>query len=114
MENLGLTREEIDSINGIFSKYSQIEKVLIYGSRAMGNYKPASDIDFTLIGKNIDLGLQQQIELGLDDLMLPYKMDVSIYDKLSNPEFIDHINQVGKDFYKKNRVGTTKDLNNVG
>ena len=108
MENSGLTKEDVTDIKAIFSKYKQVEKVLIYGSRAMGNYKPASDIDLTLIGRNIDLSLQLKIEFDLDDLLLPYKFDISIYDKITNPEFIDHIKRVGKVFYKrKNSDGTT-------
>ncbi len=101
MEKSGLTKEEITGIKTIFSKYHQIEEVLIYGSRAMGNYKPASDIDLTIIGKDIDLSLQAEIELDLDDLMLPYNFDISIYKKITNPEFLDHINRVGKEIYKK-------------
>jgi uncharacterized protein len=101
MENSGLTEEEIAGIKAVFSKYIPVEKVLIYGSRAMGNYKSASDIDLTLIGKDIDLSLQSEIEFDLDDLMLPYKFDISIYDRISNPEFLDHIHRVGKEFYKR-------------
>ncbi len=101
MHNSGLTKEEITSIRAVFSKYQQVEVVLIYGSRAMGNFKPASDIDLTLIGKDIDLSLQTEIEFELDDLMLPYKFDISIYDKITNPEFLDHINRVGKEIYKR-------------
>lgn len=41
-------------IKAVFAKYERIEKVLLHGSRAMGNFKPASDIDLTMIGKNID------------------------------------------------------------
>ncbi len=55
MENSGLTKEEIGCIKAVFPKYTQIEVVLLYGSRAMGNFKPASDIDLTLVGKDIDL-----------------------------------------------------------
>lgn len=99
MEDLGLTKEEIDKIKRVFSKYDQVEKVLIYGSRAKGDYRPASDIDLTLKGKNIDLNLQLKIEFDLDDLMLPYKFDISIYDKITNPDFIEHINRVGKELY---------------
>ena len=101
MKNSGLTKEEINSIKNIFNKYPEIERVLIYGSRAMGNYKPASDIDLSLIGKDIDLSLQTKIEFDLDDLMLPYKFDISIFHKISNPEFIDHINRVGQLFYER-------------
>ncbi|WP_114748573.1 nucleotidyltransferase domain-containing protein [Pleomorphovibrio marinus] len=107
MENSGLTKEEIANIVAVFSKYPQIEKVMIYGSRAKGNFKPASDIDLTLIGENIDLSLQTKIEFDLDDLMLPYKFDISIYSKITNPEFLEHIQRVGKEFYKKsNQVAT--------
>jgi len=101
MNNSGLTKEEINSINAVFSKYAEIEKVLIYGSRAKGNYRPASDIDLTLIGREIDLNLQSKIEFDLEDLMLPYKFDISVYDKITNPDFLDHIDRVGLEFYQK-------------
>jgi len=108
MNNTGLTIDEINSIKGVFSKYSEIEKVLLYGSRAMGNYKPASDIDLSLIGSEIDLNLQTKIAFDLEDLMLPYKFDISVYDKITNPDFLDHIDRVGVEFYQKDNevIGT--------
>ena len=101
MDYSGLTKREITSIRSVFSRYPQVEEVLLYGSRAMGNFKPASDIDLSLKGKGIDLGLQPEIEFDWDDLMLPYRFDLSIYDRISNPEFLDHIRNVGKEFYKR-------------
>lgn len=98
MENSGLTKEMIDRIKAIFSKYKQIESVLIYGSRAMGNYRPSSDIDLTLKGK-IDLRLQTKIVFDLDDLMLPYKFDISVYNKILSDKFLEHINKEGKEIY---------------
>lgn len=77
----------------------------MYGSRAMGSFKPASDIDLALIGKNIDLSLQNKIELELDDLMLPYKFDISVFQKISNPKLLDHINRVGRGIYAKKDTG---------
>ncbi len=101
MEGSGLTAEEVGCICGVFASFPQIEEVLIYGSRAMGNYRPASDIDLTLKGKGIDLSLQTEIEFALDDLMLPYKFDITVFDRITHPEFIDHINRVGKSFYRR-------------
>lgn len=101
MDRSGLTKEEMADIRAVFSKYEQVEEVVLYGSRAMGTFKPASDIDLTLKGKDIDSTLQTKIELNLDDLMLPYKFDISVYDKISNPEFLDHINRVGKKIYER-------------
>ena len=103
MEKFGLSGEDINTIKDEFRKYDQIEEILIYGSRAMGNFKPSSDIDLSLLGSKIDLSLQQEIEFDLGELMLPYKFDISVYERTNNPEFLDHIQRVGKEFYKKTR-----------
>lgn len=103
MSNSGLSIEDIELVKSVLSNYQQIEKVLIYGSRAKGNYKPSSDIDLALVGDNIDITLQTKIEFDLDDLLLPYKFDISIYHRITNPEFIKHINRVGREFYNKSK-----------
>jgi predicted nucleotidyltransferase len=46
----GLTETTIQKINGIFTRYPQVEKTVLYGSRAKGNFKNGSDIDLTLFG----------------------------------------------------------------
>jgi predicted nucleotidyltransferase len=103
MEDFGLTKEEIKNIQAVFAKHEEIKTVTIYGSRAKGTYRPASDIDLALKGNKLDLALQQNLEFELDDLMLPYKFDITIYEKLANPEFIAHIDRVGIAFYKSNQ-----------
>src|SRR5690606_21271701 len=103
MENSGLTQKEINGIRAVFSKYKPIEEVLIYGSRAMGNFKPASDIDLTLKGENIDFSLLAEIDLELDELMLPYKFETSINTGITNPDSLDHMNRMGKEFYKRRK-----------
>ena len=104
MKDFGLTEEEITQIQHIFVKYNGIESAVLYGSRAKGNYKPASDIDISLKGNSINSDLQQKIEFDLDDLMLPYKFDISIYHKLTSPEFVNHIDSVGKVFYEREKI----------
>jgi len=49
--NYGLRGDEIEKIITVFKKYTKVDKVILYGSRAMGTYKPGSDIDLTVIGK---------------------------------------------------------------
>ena len=97
----GLKKITIESINKVFSTYSEIEQVVIYGSRAMGNYKNGSDIDLTFKGDNLNLTQINKIDLDLDDLMLPYTFDLSIYSHIKNPDLIDHIERIGKIFYKR-------------
>ena len=97
----GLKDIHIDKIKSVFSNYSDIDKAIIYGSRAKGNYRNGSDIDLTLIGESIDLTLLQKIENELDDLLLPYQIDLSLYHKIENSDLLDHIERIGVEFYKK-------------
>jgi predicted nucleotidyltransferase len=97
----GLSPKYIDKINNIFRQYATIDKVIIYGSRAKGNFKESSDIDLTLLGK-LDLKSINKIEQKLDDLLLPNKFDISNYYQIQNKELLDHISRVGQVFYSKN------------
>ena len=95
----GLKPDIVNRINTVFAKHPQIEKVMLYGSRAMGNYKNGSDIDLVIMGSNIDVSLLNRIIDELDDLLLPYTIDLSLYSHLDNKDLIDHIRRVGADFY---------------
>lgn len=97
----GIPKEVIKRIEHLFSKYEVIDNVIIYGSRAKGNFREGSDIDLTLKGEGLDSDMLLSIKKEADDLLLPYKIDLSIYDDISNDELIDHINRVGQPFYQK-------------
>lgn len=43
----GLKDETIEHVHDVFSRFPQIEEVIIYGSRAKGTYRNGSDIDLT-------------------------------------------------------------------
>ena len=88
-------------MQSIFAEYPAIDKVILYGSRAKGNYREGSDIDLTIVGQNLDLNLLTKIENKLDDLLLPYNIDLSILHKIENPDLIEHIERVGIIFYEK-------------
>ena len=97
----GLKEKHIIAIISVFKKYSKIEKAILYGSRAKGNYRNGSDIDLTLMGDDLNLGTLFKIENELDDLLLPHKIDLSIFLKIENTDLIDHINRIGVVFYEQ-------------
>ena len=102
----GLEEDTISKINGVFSKYSKIEKVILYGSRAKGNYHNGSDIDITLKGQNLTLSNSvYPITEELDELYLPYMFDISIFSHIKDQDMIDHINRVGQVFYTSTKTG---------
>jgi predicted nucleotidyltransferase len=99
----GLSDYTLQTLNTIFKKYDGIQKVVLYGSRAKGNYKNGSDIDLTLFTNNTftyaDL---LHISGEFYDSDMPYFVDVNIFDKLTNPDLKAHIERVGKTLYTKN------------
>ena len=92
-ERFGLKEDTIIRIQRVFAAFPQVEQVILYGSRAKGNYKPGSDIDLTMVanqtinGENpLDLTIQFQIEDALEELMLPYQCDLSIMETIEKPQ----------------------------
>ena len=95
----GLSHKNLDALNRVFSKHPGIEQVLIYGSRAKGTYKPAFDIDLALVGPSLNLSEMLRIENELDDLLLPYFIDLSLIHAITDPGLLEHIRRVGLPLY---------------
>lgn len=101
----GLKETTIEKICDVLANYQEVEKAVIYGSRAKGNFKNGSDIDLTLHGnKDLTLNILYKILRELDDLLLPYTIDLSIFQDLHDLDFIDHIQRVGVVFYEKRKT----------
>lgn len=107
----GLKAAMINKIQDVFALFPDIEKVILYGSRAKGNYRNGSDIDITLMGKNLSLDNSvYPLMDALDELYLPYSFDISIFEHIDNQELIEHINRVGKLFYLKDGIKSTESI----
>ncbi|SBS25701.1 hypothetical protein MAQ5080_00340 [Marinomonas aquimarina] len=99
-DQFGLTSSEIQQICSVFAQFPEVTQVLVYGSRVKGNYRAASDIDMTIMDE-IDWTLFNRIEAELDDLMLPYQIDLSIFSQIENDNLIDHIQRIGQPIYQR-------------
>ena len=99
LELAGLSPETIKKINEVFARYPKIEIVKLYGSRVKGNYRPGSDIDLTIMGDGLSASRLPRIETELDDLLLPYKIDISLFRQIEHGDLADHIERVGIEFY---------------
>ena len=97
----GLKPGVIGDMARVFAAYPEVEQVILYGSRALGNFKPGSDIDLCMVGPDLTLPVLLKIDTDLDDLLLPYKIDLSIRDHIDNPELAAHIQRAGISFYRR-------------
>lgn len=73
----------------------KIERVILFGSRAKERAKAGSDIDLALVGEDLHFRDLCDIATKLDELNLPYHIDLVGYDKISNEELKEHIDRVG-------------------
>ena len=99
-EDIGLTNEEMQKLVAVLSTQPNIEKAIVYGSRAKGTNREFSDVDMTLMGKNLSHSDLNQVALKIDDLLLPYEFDLSLYSSLTNENLLEYIKRVGKVIYE--------------
>ena len=97
----GLAGETVEKIQAVLAGFPQVEKAVVYGSRAKGNSKPGSDIDLTLFGDGLTDKVMSRIYWALDDLLLPYEIDLSLFSGLKHPALIDHIRRIGIVLYTR-------------
>ena len=96
----GLSENIVQSIYSVFEKYDAVRTVVIFGSRAKGNFENGSDIDLA-IENEISAAELEKIQNELEDLDLLYGIDIIPYNKLEDSPLKQHIDRVKKIFYKK-------------
>ena len=103
-QSFGLSASTLAKLQSVFLQHPHVKSVVVYGSRAKGNYRPCSDIDLTLHvaqGEQIDHREIAAILDEIDELLLPYTVDLSVFDQLQSHELREHIERVGKVLYQR-------------
>lgn len=97
----GLPESAIARIIALFAEVPEIEQVILYGSRAKGTFRNGSDIDMVIRGESVTNAHLLSLENQLDDLLLPYSIDLSLLHQITNTDLLDHISRVGALLYEK-------------
>ena len=97
----GLSDRTIEKIHSVFEKYPQIEKAILYGSRATDTYQNGSDIDLTFCGEGLTHSVLTKIDNDLDDLLLPWTIDISDFSQIGNTDMVAQIELHGVNFYER-------------
>jgi nucleotidyltransferase substrate binding protein (TIGR01987 family) len=105
----GLTKESFYKLINIFTKYSEIiDKVILFGSRARGDYKLTSDIDLAIIFKRENEKLVHIMD-ELSEANIIYTLDVIDYEKIINKVLKDFIDKEGIAIFTTNANGKVVD-----
>lgn len=102
MSTFGLTQQHQSLLNSVFEKYLQQGQVIVYGSRARGNFTSRSDLDLAIqAAGTTDRYLLAQIKEDIDESDFPYLCDIQYFENIKNPDLRSHITRVGILFYKR-------------
>ena len=97
----GIPESDLNALISELKKNTEIDEIILFGSRAKGTFRIGSDIDIALKGGNLKLNDILDATLVIDKLLLPYKLDLVIYTRIEEPALIEHINRVGKILFKR-------------
>jgi predicted nucleotidyltransferase len=104
----GLKDSQLEEIISFISRRHEVEKAVLFGSRAIGTWKPASDVDIALFGEQVTAGLAAALKFDIEeDTYLPFFFDFVAYPTITNEAFKAHIDRKGHVLFKRcNTSGT--------
>jgi len=97
----GLSAATLEKVRAVLERFPEVERAVLFGSRAKGSHKPGSDIDLALQGTALDWRIVGRIYEALDDLLLPYSFSLIIHDQATDPEVAAHIARVGIPIFER-------------
>jgi predicted nucleotidyltransferase len=95
MQLYGIDSSIWERILSILKSSSAVEQIILFGSRAKGTFSNGSDIDLALKGKSLSADDILDLRLQLDELNLPWEIDLLHYESTTDPAVIEHIDRVG-------------------
>ncbi|MDI9407946.1 MAG: nucleotidyltransferase domain-containing protein [Candidatus Pacebacteria bacterium] len=97
----GLSDKSLSIVHGILRGHPAVERAVIYGSRARGNYREGSDIDLALEGSDLKYDVVIKIAGELEDSYLPYFVDLMILTPTDSRPIAHEIARDGVEFYRR-------------
>ena len=100
----GLSEKHLGIIKKILvSQCDAIQQVALFGSRANGAYRAASDIDLVLYGE-INSSTVDRLWTCFCESVLPYKVDVTAYSRVTHPPLKQHIDEVAQVLFTREQL----------
>lgn len=101
----GLPEHAWLKLQQVFENTPQVQTVTLFGSRAKGNHRTGSDIDLCVHAPGMAPHELWALDAEIDDLLLPWKVDLVLQHTTDHIELLDHIRQVGQPFYVREGQG---------
>ena len=92
----GIPQTDSQRLLELILTHPHVEKVVLYGSRALGRQRAGSDIDLCLDAPSMELGELLELGAALDDLLLPWTIDLQLRHLIAHEGLVAHIERAGQ------------------
>jgi len=91
-----LSEKDMSYIVAAIASFPEIDKAVLFGSRAKGSARPCSDLDIAIYGLGVTFSTLAKLHWLLEEESpMPYFVDVVDYGAISNVALREHIDRVG-------------------
>ena len=102
--NDGLKDKHRKAIFDILTANPRVERVVLFGSRAMGTFTTTSDVDLALFGDELTLTDQARLAAAIHKLPMAQQVDLLLYKSIDNDKLKQHIKKHGKEWLDRKSV----------
>lgn len=97
----GLKPKYRDAIIAHLSANPKVERIVLFGSRTAGTFRPTSDVDVALFGEELNLDDQAALSEAMAELSVPQRVDVLIHHRIENEALREHIRKHGVEWFQR-------------
>ena len=92
----GIPQDNSQRLLELIRSHPHVQKVVLYGSRALGRQRAGSDIDLCLVAPSMALGELLELGAALDDLLLPWQIDLQLWHLIAHEGLLSHLDRAGQ------------------
>lgn len=74
---------------------AKVQQLILFGSRAKGTHAKGADIDIAILAPELSFSEYLTLHTQLNNLDIPYQVDLVHIDKVTDDAVIQHIHRVG-------------------
>lgn len=105
MDALALRDQDLAALRRIFRRFPCVREVRLFGSRATGQARRASDIDLAISAPDATPDQWLDLTDALDEAPIIYEFDVVRTERAHNPRLIEKIAREGVPIFPENPIG---------
>jgi predicted nucleotidyltransferase len=92
----GIPQADGERLLELIRSHQSVKQIVLYGSRSLGRQRAGSDIDLCLEAPSMELGELLKLGAALDDLLLPWNIDLQLRHLITHEGLLAHIERAGQ------------------